>query len=451
MRRPLRYAWHRPAPDAGATMDINVFYDQLADHGTWVEHPDYRYVFVPTGVGPGWRPLSGGTLGLDRRLWLVLGFLDEPFGWATYHYGRWSYDPAYGWFWVPGDTWAPAWVKWRRGGGRTGWAPIAPDRDGFATGRASHYDAPVAESWVFIDDQYMGERDIGIYAAPIPRSASICGPRRRNTTRSGRMATTSIGASNAAPMIGWPAAASSAARSWRWIGATTFSMTTMAVASASSRRASRSATASGRPGAWCAPSSPIGASSCANMCATTRPGCSRRPSPSSPRSMTTAGANCANAANPTATAISARCRNWSAIAPTASGSFGSKRTREPIRWSASAAKRLNSDSSASSASIRSVANRARQVAGSGRRAARRSAVRPARRRCAEPAGSAAPGRRAARPAARSAPQPQDAQPPGTQQQPDRRRPDAQQRPDQQRAGRRAARPAARSAPSTAAG
>ncbi len=37
-------------------MDINVFYDQLADHGTWVEHPDYRYVFVPSDVGLGWRP-----------------------------------------------------------------------------------------------------------------------------------------------------------------------------------------------------------------------------------------------------------------------------------------------------------------------------------------------------------------------------------------------------------
>jgi hypothetical protein len=155
------------SPRAGATVDINVFYDQLADQGTWVEHPDYRYVFIPADVGQGWRPYQQGRwVWTDNYGWYWDS--DEPFAWATYHYGRWSYDPAYGWFWVPGDTWAPAWVKWRRGGGRTGWAPIAPDRVGFATGRATHYDAPIAESWVFVEDQYMGEPDVGVYAAPIP-------------------------------------------------------------------------------------------------------------------------------------------------------------------------------------------------------------------------------------------------------------------------------------------
>ena len=39
---------------------------------------------------------------------------EEPFGWATYHYGRWGYSDRMGWFWVPGNRWAPAWVAWRQ-------------------------------------------------------------------------------------------------------------------------------------------------------------------------------------------------------------------------------------------------------------------------------------------------------------------------------------------------
>ena len=43
-------------------------------------------------------------------------------GVVTYHYGRWYEDPREGWVWVPGSTWAPAWVSWREGGGYCGWA-----------------------------------------------------------------------------------------------------------------------------------------------------------------------------------------------------------------------------------------------------------------------------------------------------------------------------------------
>ena len=32
-----------------------------------------------------------------------------------------------GWVWVPGYTWAPAWVSWRYGDGYAGWAPLPPD------------------------------------------------------------------------------------------------------------------------------------------------------------------------------------------------------------------------------------------------------------------------------------------------------------------------------------
>ncbi|WP_428030583.1 DUF6600 domain-containing protein [Ancylobacter sp.] len=152
----------------GATMDVNLFYDQLGQYGTWVQHPDYQYVFIPSDVGAGWRPYQEGRwVWTDAYGWYWESY--EPFGWATYHYGRWGYDPAYGWFWVPGDTWAPAWVTWRRGGGKTGWAPVAPDRPGYAVGRPAHYAPPVAESWVFVEDRYIAEENLAVHVAPIPQ------------------------------------------------------------------------------------------------------------------------------------------------------------------------------------------------------------------------------------------------------------------------------------------
>ncbi|WP_332122993.1 DUF6600 domain-containing protein, partial [Azorhizobium caulinodans] len=159
-----------PRPASVQQVDVNVFYAPLAEHGTWVSHPVYKYVWVPTGLDASWRPYQEG-----RWVWTDDGWYwdsAEPFAWAVYHYGRWGYDPDYGWFWVPGDTWAPAWVKWRRGGGHTGWAPIAPDAPGYAYGPPRRYEAPVAESWVFVEDRYVAAPDLTVRVLPIAALAS---------------------------------------------------------------------------------------------------------------------------------------------------------------------------------------------------------------------------------------------------------------------------------------
>ncbi|WP_024280514.1 DUF6600 domain-containing protein [Xanthobacter sp. 126] len=151
-------------------VDINIFYEPLAEHGSWVRHPDYDYVFVPSGLDASWRPYQEGRwLWTDDYGW----YWDsaEPFAWATYHYGRWGYEPAYGWFWVPGDTWAPAWVTWRSGGGKTGWAAIAPDSRGYAYGAPRVMDPPVAESWVFVDNRYLAAPELALHVAPIAQIA----------------------------------------------------------------------------------------------------------------------------------------------------------------------------------------------------------------------------------------------------------------------------------------
>jgi len=113
---------------ANTDVSFNMFYSSLSPYGNWVPM-DYGYAWAPTGVGPGWRPYMDG-----QWVWSDLGWTwssYEPWGWATYHYGRWVMDPAYGWLWIPGTTWAPAWVSWYQTPGYVGWSPLPPDNNFF--------------------------------------------------------------------------------------------------------------------------------------------------------------------------------------------------------------------------------------------------------------------------------------------------------------------------------
>jgi hypothetical protein len=148
------------------TIDIDTFYDELSPYGQWVWHPRFGYVWLPENVSANWRPYTVGRWTYtDEYGWYWDSY--EPFAWAVYHYGRWGYDQDYGWFWVPGDTWAPAWVQWRYSDDYVGWAPVGPGRTGYAYGVPVTYDAPVAESWVFVQPRYMTSRAISHYAVPI--------------------------------------------------------------------------------------------------------------------------------------------------------------------------------------------------------------------------------------------------------------------------------------------
>ena len=105
------------------------FYGPLSAYGTWETVGAYGQCWVPGGVGPDWQPYENGTWVSTDAGWYWES--DEPWGWATYHYGRWFNDPGVGWCWRPGTQWAPAWVSWCDDGDDIGWAPLAPDRGGF--------------------------------------------------------------------------------------------------------------------------------------------------------------------------------------------------------------------------------------------------------------------------------------------------------------------------------
>jgi hypothetical protein len=125
------------------------FYAPLASCGSWVVVGSYGRCWRPAGVVVNWQPYCDGYW-----VWTDCGWYwvsDDPWAWACYHYGYWVYDSIYGWIWVPGVEWAPAWVCWRYGGGYIGWAPIAPPGTFFAH-------RPADSAFVFVDNDHFGSR-----------------------------------------------------------------------------------------------------------------------------------------------------------------------------------------------------------------------------------------------------------------------------------------------------
>jgi hypothetical protein len=117
----------RPVSGAGPTSGYSTFYTKLDPYGAWFETIDYGYVWQPREAerSRSWRPYRSG-----RWVYTDAGctwISEEPFGWATYHYGRWTRLRGIGWVWVPGNQWAPAWVSWRKGNDYVGWAPLPPE------------------------------------------------------------------------------------------------------------------------------------------------------------------------------------------------------------------------------------------------------------------------------------------------------------------------------------
>jgi hypothetical protein len=105
-------------------VSFGLFYSSLTPHGEWIAVDGGIYAWRPARVHPGWRPYLDGRWAWSEAGWYWVS--EEPWGWATYHYGRWYDDDYYGWVWIPGYEWAPAWVEWRYGRDYVGWAPLGP-------------------------------------------------------------------------------------------------------------------------------------------------------------------------------------------------------------------------------------------------------------------------------------------------------------------------------------
>ncbi|WP_397381327.1 DUF6600 domain-containing protein [Prosthecobacter sp.] len=160
-------------PQPMALPDYSLFYDRLEPYGRWFEVNGYGYCWRPTITVAGWRPYVDGCW-----VWSSLGWAwqsNEPFGWATYHYGRWVNLARYGWIWVPGSEWAPAWVAWRQSRDCVGWAPLPPET-GVFSGAYRDCDSRYGlgpTSYTFINTtQFVSPTYINIYA-PVTRQTTI--------------------------------------------------------------------------------------------------------------------------------------------------------------------------------------------------------------------------------------------------------------------------------------
>ena len=107
--------------------------DDLNDYGQWIYTRKYGYVWKPYSSSvssySNWSPYRYGSWRwMSPYGWTWVN--DEPWGWATYHYGRWVWDNG-GWYWSPygqyrwrRSWWSPALVVITYSAGYYCWYPL---------------------------------------------------------------------------------------------------------------------------------------------------------------------------------------------------------------------------------------------------------------------------------------------------------------------------------------
>lgn len=89
--------------------------EDLNDYGSWSHSNDYGWIWRPyqtsISVYSNWSPYRfGHWTWVNPFGWVWVN--DEPWGWATYHHGRWVND-GYGWFWTPYPQYRPKRSWWK--------------------------------------------------------------------------------------------------------------------------------------------------------------------------------------------------------------------------------------------------------------------------------------------------------------------------------------------------
>ncbi len=112
----------------------------LDQYGSWRDDPQYGHVWIPSAVESGWAPYHNGHWA-SVAPWGWTWVDDAPWGFAPFHYGRWTQIGGT-WGWIPGENrphpvYAPALVAWvgnpgalvvggGGGGVSVGWIPLGP-------------------------------------------------------------------------------------------------------------------------------------------------------------------------------------------------------------------------------------------------------------------------------------------------------------------------------------
>jgi hypothetical protein len=173
---PVASRTRRPGESAPAA-GYSTFYTKLEPHGAWLETADYGYVWQPREAESSrtWRPYTNGRWIYTDAGWTWIS--EEPYGWATYHYGRWTRLRGVGWVWVPGNEWAPAWVSWRKSNDYVGWAPLPPEarfdqRTGIHNWSDNYYDIG-PDQYSFVPTREFGAQRVESTIVPPERNLTI--------------------------------------------------------------------------------------------------------------------------------------------------------------------------------------------------------------------------------------------------------------------------------------
>ena len=94
-------------------------YEELDEHGEWIDSGDYGCVWAPRVVIAGWAPYRYGHWTYVRHWGWT--WVDDAWGFAPFHHGRWVVIRNR-WCWWPGvyhprPAYAPALVAWFGSGG----------------------------------------------------------------------------------------------------------------------------------------------------------------------------------------------------------------------------------------------------------------------------------------------------------------------------------------------
>ena len=153
-------------PDAATTeKPTATTFDALDAYGDWIQVDPYGLVWSPTAVTADWRPYTLGTWANGPNGWTW--YSEVSWGAITYHYGRWTRGRLERWFWVPGETWSPAAVVWRAGGGFLGWAPLPPEAE-----LLMHGGAVPESAWVFVYAIDLRDGRLPVAALPLAWNAA---------------------------------------------------------------------------------------------------------------------------------------------------------------------------------------------------------------------------------------------------------------------------------------
>ncbi|MCC6128484.1 MAG: FecR domain-containing protein [Acidobacteria bacterium] len=119
---------YQSAPQVQTASYVSPEYDYdysvsgLGDYGSWVYVADYGQHCWRPSVGSDWRPYSNGSWRYTPAGLHWVSY--EPWGWLPHHYGSWAFTASFGWCWLPGRAYSPAWVYWSYTPGYVGWCPM---------------------------------------------------------------------------------------------------------------------------------------------------------------------------------------------------------------------------------------------------------------------------------------------------------------------------------------